>query len=261
MATDRLIRETDPPSGLLASPVPQVWDPTADNGQGAWTRVYGEHNATRVLIYGPNGQPISAVNRLPVDAAISGAVDVSDRANRVLGQATVSGTVDVSDRANRALGQVTLSGSIVSGLTVVQSETIFSGATRTASTTPEFRTPPTGARALLVVGVISTLTGTFGPNEGIRFRTVARPSATVVPGPNSGVMMQTSPTTTSNRQHLIYWGVTSEKGDADVGSPGQDALAVTGLPPRPGISFSIVISGTFGGGQGITCSMTAYWLG
>src|SRR5690606_34680927 len=69
---DQLIREGNPPAGQLASPVPQVWDPTANGGQGGWVRIYGEHNASRAILYGPNGQPISATNRLPVEATLTG---------------------------------------------------------------------------------------------------------------------------------------------------------------------------------------------
>lgn len=63
---DRLIRESNPPAGQVASPVPQVWDPTANGGLGGWARVYGEHNASRVILYGPNGQTIDQDNPLEV---------------------------------------------------------------------------------------------------------------------------------------------------------------------------------------------------
>lgn len=58
MTDDRLLREGSPPSGQLASPVPQYWDPDANGGKGDWRKVEGAHGAPRAILYGPNGQPI-----------------------------------------------------------------------------------------------------------------------------------------------------------------------------------------------------------
>jgi len=44
-------------------------------------------------IFDSQGNPISAANRLPVDAAVSGTVDVSDRADRQLGKVALTGHV------------------------------------------------------------------------------------------------------------------------------------------------------------------------
>src|SRR5690606_17631495 len=44
-------------------------------------------------IFDSQGNPISAANRLPVDAAVSGTVDVSDRADRQLGKVTLTGSI------------------------------------------------------------------------------------------------------------------------------------------------------------------------
>lgn len=60
--TRRLIREGDPPSGQLASPVPQYWNPSTE----AFEDVLGAHGAPRAILYGPNGQPISQSNPLEV---------------------------------------------------------------------------------------------------------------------------------------------------------------------------------------------------
>lgn len=58
----RLIREGNPPSGQLASPVPQYWNPSTE----AFEDVLGAHGAPRSILYGPNGQPISQSNPLEV---------------------------------------------------------------------------------------------------------------------------------------------------------------------------------------------------
>src|SRR5690606_25589982 len=72
---------------LNGKPIPQYYDPTIDD----YRPLEGQHGAARSILYGPDGNPISAANRLPVDAAVSGTADVSDRADRQLGQVTLSG--------------------------------------------------------------------------------------------------------------------------------------------------------------------------
>lgn len=67
-------------------PIPQYFNPITDQ----YEPLYGVAGAARSVLYGPDGQPISASNRLPVD--VGGAVDISDRANRQLGQVTLSGS-------------------------------------------------------------------------------------------------------------------------------------------------------------------------
>lgn len=84
---DRLKREANPPTGQLASPVPQYWNPNTED----FEYVLGAHGAPRAILYGPNGQPISSSNRLPVDAAVSGTVDVSGDPDRELGKVTLTG--------------------------------------------------------------------------------------------------------------------------------------------------------------------------
>ena len=70
---DQLRRETQPPAGTPPSPVPQYWNPDADQ----YERVQGAHGAPRAILYGPNGQPISSANRLPVEATVTGEVSVT----------------------------------------------------------------------------------------------------------------------------------------------------------------------------------------
>lgn len=66
-------------------PIPQYFNQMTDN----YEPLLGENGAARSVLYGPDGQPISSSNRLPVD--VGGAVDISDRADRRLGQVTLSG--------------------------------------------------------------------------------------------------------------------------------------------------------------------------
>src|SRR5690625_3601302 len=61
----RLLRESNPQSGQLASPIPQYYD----KGKGGPVRVEGEHGAPFAKLLGPDGTPISASNRLPVSDA------------------------------------------------------------------------------------------------------------------------------------------------------------------------------------------------
>ena len=69
-------------------PIPQYFNQMTDN----YEPLLGENGAARSVLYGPDGQPISSSNRLPVD--VGGAVDISDRADRRLGQVTLSGRIE-----------------------------------------------------------------------------------------------------------------------------------------------------------------------
>jgi len=64
--------------------------------------------------------PVSTQNRLPVDAAVSGTVDVSDRADRQLGKVALSGS-------NLALRQTIVTGAKTVTSTAAE---IFAGASR-----------------------------------------------------------------------------------------------------------------------------------
>jgi len=66
--------------------------------------------------------PVSTQNRLPVDAAVSGSVDVSDRADRQLGKVTLSGS-------NLALRQTIVTGAKTVTSTAAE---IFAGSSRLA---------------------------------------------------------------------------------------------------------------------------------
>jgi len=92
----------------VAQQVFNQWLPVAktqnEQGQEVYLPFAGIHMQTRdgndEVIVGAGNMvwtgsmwvPVSTQNRLPVDAAVSGAVDVSDRADRQLGQVTLSGS-------------------------------------------------------------------------------------------------------------------------------------------------------------------------
>lgn len=108
---DQLIRETQPPAGTLRSPVPQYWNPDTEK----YERVLGVHGAPRAMLYGPNGQPISTSNRLPVDvgaqvATESTLAEAVSRLNAILTR--LEGTLDVDVggqiHADVDLGDVTV---------------------------------------------------------------------------------------------------------------------------------------------------------
>ena len=58
----RLIREGNPPSGQLASPVPQYWNPEIEEFED----VIGKHGAPCATLVGPDGHPISNTTAVPV---------------------------------------------------------------------------------------------------------------------------------------------------------------------------------------------------
>src|SRR5690606_463065 len=62
MSIDRLLRESNPPAGMLASPVPQYEDVST----GHPGVVKGRNGAPFAELIGPNGQPISASHPLEV---------------------------------------------------------------------------------------------------------------------------------------------------------------------------------------------------
>ncbi len=108
---DQLIRETQPPVGRPRSPVPQYWNPDTEK----YERVLGVHGAPRAMLYGPNGQPISTSNRLPVDVGAQVATESTlatavSRLNAILTR--LEGTLDVDVggqiHADVALGDVTV---------------------------------------------------------------------------------------------------------------------------------------------------------
>src|SRR5690606_1239203 len=62
MSIKRLLRESNPPAGMLASPVPQYED-VSTGEPGA---VKGRHGAPFSMLLGPDGQPIDPSNPLEV---------------------------------------------------------------------------------------------------------------------------------------------------------------------------------------------------
>lgn len=114
----RLIREGNPPSGQLASPVPQYWNPSTE----AFEDVLGAHGAPRSILYGPNGQPISQSNPLEV------------RARGLEAElATMRGLLETGDAKVTLTGRVdALRGSFVTGAKTVTSTAaeIFAGSNR-----------------------------------------------------------------------------------------------------------------------------------
>lgn len=108
---DQLRRETQPPAGTPPSPVPQYWNPDTEK----YERVLGAHGAPRAMLYGPNGQPISTSNRLPVDvgaqvATESTLAEAVSRLNAILTRLEGTLNVDVGGQihADVDLGDVTV---------------------------------------------------------------------------------------------------------------------------------------------------------
>jgi len=226
---DTLIREGNPPAGQLASPVPQVWDPTANGGAGGWVRVYGAHNSPRAILYGPNGQPISTANRLPVDA-------------------TVSGTVDVSDRADRQLGKVTLSGRNV------QSQTVLPRAVRTDSTFFTV-TVPAGAVACLIQYRIYSVTGT---NPATLLRSfLAAPIAPNEAHAHFDRLEHDQVSSAGSQVSLRGMGVAT----TDLGASGQRNQAIASRARlTTHLRLNVGVSGTFGDGEGVDGEVVILWL-
>lgn len=102
---DQLRRETQPPAGMLPSPVPQYWHPDTEQ----YERVLGAHGAPRATLYGPNGQPISSSN--PLETRVQGTVTAAIRdsnGNPITAQNRLPVDVGGQIHADVDLGDVTV---------------------------------------------------------------------------------------------------------------------------------------------------------
>lgn len=102
---DQLRRETQPPAGMLPSPVPQYWNPDTEQ----YERVLGANGAPRAILYGPNGQPISSSN--PLETRVQGTVTAAIRdsnGNPITAQNRLPVDVGGQIHADVDLGDVTV---------------------------------------------------------------------------------------------------------------------------------------------------------
>lgn len=205
-------------------PVPQYFDPLLDDFQP----LFGSGGAARSVLYGPDGQPISASNRLPVD---------------------VGGAVDISDRADRQLGQVTLSGRNVQ---VVLPRGIYDG----DDINHVFKAP-IGATGFSVHATIYGVTGTFAPGEGLGVRlfllsgdvyrtarTLAEINSPRVSSGEGNVLIYVGPYDID--ETMLHSRVLAHK------------LINTGMF-YPYLRLDLMVNGTFGAGEGFDCEMLLVW--
>jgi len=101
---DRLIREQHPEVGQLRVPVPQY----QKVGGVGYEKVTGQHGGAHAVLLGPNGQPISSVNRLPVEVA--GEVGIAGGSIGVTGNVGITGVAAntlqiIADNQGRLYGR------------------------------------------------------------------------------------------------------------------------------------------------------------
>lgn len=287
---DQLIRETQPPAGTLRSPVPQYWNPDTEK----YERVLGVHGAPRAMLYGPNGQPISTSNRLPVDVGaqvatestlaeavsrlnailtrLEGTLDVDVggqiHADVDLGDVTVQiGEVQQGKRGQNAEPwEVTLTGQIPSGSNTIGRVAIDRDESSPVVTHPRqiltssvfnLIPVPAGAVGVKVETVIHGVSGTFGDGQGVRTDAWGygrRLSSSVIE-------VSTQRTRESGRSHFIWWypGIDEER-ERKFNIRSGNALRIVNsvLPPR--MNFRIDITGTFEDEQGVDCEQFIEWL-
>lgn len=269
---DQLIRETQPPAGTLRSPVPQYWNPDTEK----YERVLGVHGAPRAMLYGPNGQPISTSNRLPVDVGAQVATEstLAEAVSRLNAISTrLEGTLDVDVggqiHADVDLGDVTVQiGEVqqgkrgqnaepwevtLSGRRV--SQIIFPRALRTTSDLITLTTP-SGALGCLIWSTVYGSTGTFGSGEGFILRAYLK-NAISITDIRSYRLETTGMTGTGAQGYIfVYPGVQTEFPSSGAGSSISASLPVTDL-----VRVGFRITGQFDSGQGIDCEVGITWLG
>ena len=101
---DRLIREQHPEVGQPRVPVPQY----QKVGGVGYEKVTGQHGGAHAVLLGPNGQPISSVNRLPVEVA--GEVGIAGGSIGVTGNVGITGVAAntlqiIADNQGRLYGR------------------------------------------------------------------------------------------------------------------------------------------------------------
>src|SRR5690625_1743361 len=107
----RLVRESNPPAGMLASPTPQVYD-LATNQPGT---VVGYNGAPASVLVDLLGNPISSANRLPV--ADQAAVDKLEQVRGLLADlesngATAANQTAIADVLGTRATEATLTGAV-----------------------------------------------------------------------------------------------------------------------------------------------------
>lgn len=108
---ERLLRESNPPSGQLASPVPQYLNP--ETGQPEVVR--GRYGAPFSMLLGPDGHPINNSNRLPV--ADQASVDKLEQVRQLLESlesvgATAANQTAIVDVLNTRATEATLASAV-----------------------------------------------------------------------------------------------------------------------------------------------------
>jgi hypothetical protein len=129
---------------------------------------------------------------------------------------------------------------------------VFSRSLRTSSqNTTIFR--PAGAKGCIIYLTVYGITGSFTSGQGVRLRAQLQG----VKGFSFGDIY-TEIQTTSNRSQIIMMYPGASDDNVPAASGGSRVITSIYAPPR--ISLSIVISGTFGGGEGIDCEADIEWL-
>lgn len=233
--TRRLIREGDPPSGQLASPVPQYWNPSTE----AFEDVLGAHGAPRAILYGPNGQPISQSNPLEV------------RVRELEAElAAMRGMLETGN------AKVTLTGSIAQSLLQYHAdldEVFMPRAVRQAGNENIWLSPPDGAIGVFIYAKAYSVTGQFGSNEGFYLRLRRQSFNSVL---SSDALLDYA----TERHQSVDSGVSIAV------FPGANEVLegkhIKANHPLVGglWRLGIYVSGAFGEGEGIDCEVKGHWV-
>lgn len=291
---DRLLREQNPEPGQPRVPVPQY---QRVDGLG-FERVTGRHGGAHAVLLGPDGQPISSSNRLPVevtgDVGITGTAAgnlqiIADNQGRLYGSPD-GGLTWKAVKVNSG-GQLELAQDVV-----IDNVTVNVGAEVKVNNTPEDpvnvqlsgtiqpqwqeRIPvfsagkytqnqslvverPAYAKGVILVVKVSGVSGTFGTEEGYATRVRGYWGTSV-----TTIMDVIYPHNhyTSERLRSTGWSATmiypQALGDIKLYSSTQNALLHREeMLLGSHVRFELDIKGTFEADEGITVrDGFAYWL-
>lgn len=228
MSIKRLLRESNPPAGMLASPVPQYEDvSTGEPGV-----VKGRDGAPFSMLLGPDGQPIDPSNPLEVR------VRELETELQELRQLLQSGDTKV-----QLTGQ---------NVQVVSPRGIYDG----DDINHVFKAP-IGATGFSVHATIYGVTGTFDPGEGLgvrlfllsgdayrAVRTLAEINSPRVSSGEGNVLIYVGPYDID--ETMLHSRVLAHK------------LINTGMF-YPYLRLDLMVNGTFGAGEGFDCEMLLVW--
>jgi hypothetical protein len=265
-------------------PSPQYFDPVLDE----YGYLYGSNGASRHILYGADGNPISTTgNKLAVRATeietLLSTIAGKDFATQTTlaailakiiaapateakqtAMAALIGEVQAAPTANTLLARLKSLedkiDKITSGETPATTQLsgritqeVIAEALRTSSVIVDVPVPQ-NVRGAIVSMRMSAATGTFGAGQGCCLKTQA--------GAGDGRLyftasLESDVNTTAFMRQTHFWFPGAAKGDANNSSVAS-TFKYAGLSPQPILRVTMEISGTFADGEGVTavCKVT-----